>query len=341
MKRRREFEIFTMSFLDTVTAGFGAMILLFIVTRVSEPARLEESERDLDGLITQYEQELNEIVGETERVQRDAATVAVDFDTDRRRIDALRRQLEAIRAQVLATAEDTELTAEVQNRLASAKQSLTDEMRRLLADYRPPIDEYKVGGIPVDSEYIIFLIDTSGSMRQYQWERVKDQLRETLEVYPVVKGIQVMNDEGEYMFKSYRNEWIPDTPSRREAILDALDSWDAFSNSNPREGILAAIDRFYDPNKKISLYVYSDDFAQGSINPVVREIDRRNRANESGERLVRIHAVAFPAVYLMTGGDLYTGQVYATLMRIVCQRNGGTFVALPVIRDRDRRRDRE
>jgi hypothetical protein len=337
MKRRREFDLFTMSFLDTVTAGFGAMILLFIVTRVSEPARLEESERDLDGLITQYEQELNEIVGETERVQRDTANVAADYSTDRRRIEDLRSQLQLIRAQVLATAEDTELTVEVQSRLASAKQSLTDEMRRLLADYRPPIGEYKVGGIPVDSEYIIFLIDTSGSMRTYQWERVKDQLRETLEVYPVVKGIQVMNDEGEYMFKSYRDEWIPDTPTRREAILDAMDSWDAFSNSNPREGILAAIDRFYDPNKKISLYVYSDDFQQGSINPVVREVDRRNRANASGERLVRIHAVAFPAVYLMMGGDLYTAQYYATLMRIICQRNGGTFVALPVIRDRNRR----
>jgi hypothetical protein len=337
MKRRREFDLFTMSFLDTVTAGFGAMILLFIVTRVSEPARLEESERDLDGLITQYEQELNEIVGETERVQRDTANVAADYSTDRRRIEDLRSQLQLIRAQVLATAEDTELTVEVQNRLASAKQSLTDEMRRLLADYRPPIDEYKVGGIPVDSEYIIFLIDTSPSMRQYQWDRVKEQLRETLEVYPTVKGIQVMNDEGEYMFKSYRDEWIPDTPTRREAIIDALDSWDAFSNSNPREGILAAIDRFYDPNKKISLYVYSDDFQQGSINPVVREVDRRNRANASGERLVRIHAVAFPAVYLMMGGDLYTAQYYATLMRIICQRNGGTFVALPVIRDRNRR----
>ena len=39
----------------------------------------------------------------------------------------------------------------------------------------------------------------------------------------------------------------------------------------------------------------------------------------------------------MTGGDLFTGANYATLMRIVCQRNGGTFVALPVIRDGERR----
>jgi hypothetical protein len=331
MRRRREYEIFSMSFLDAICCGFGAMILLFLVIRVGEPDRLEESMRDLDGLIAQYEQELNEIVGETERVRRQELTTTQNLRTDSTRIEDLQAQLERIRAQVLAV-EDPTLEVE-ENRLASAKQTLTEEMRRLLADYRPPIEDYKVGGIPVDSEYIIFLIDTSPSMRQYQWDRVQQQLRETLEVYPTVKGIQIMNDEGEYMFKSYRDEWIPDTPTRRQAILDTLKSWDAFSNSNPREGILAAIDTFYDPGKKISLYVYSDDFAQGSINPVVREIDRRNRATESGQRLVRIHAVAFPAVFLMTGGDLFTGRDFAMLMRIICQRNGGTFVALPVIRN--------
>jgi hypothetical protein len=338
MRRRREYEIFSMSFLDAICCGFGAMILLFLVIRVGEPDRLEESMRDLDGLIAQYEQELNEIVGETERVRRQELTTTQNLRTDSTRIEDLQAQLERIRAQVLAV-EDPTLEVE-ENRLASAKQTLTEEMRRLLADYRPPIEDYKVGGIPVDSEYIIFLIDTSPSMRQYQWDRVQQQLRETLEVYPTVKGIQIMNDEGEYMFKSYRDEWIPDTPTRRQAILDTLKSWDAFSNSNPREGILAAIDTFYDPTKKISLYVYSDDFAQGSINPVVREIDRRNRATETGQRLVRIHAVAFPAVFLMTGGDLFTGRDFAMLMRIICQRNGGTFVALPVIRDNDRGRER-
>jgi hypothetical protein len=330
MKRRGELEIFNISFLSAITCGFGAMILLFLLTRVSEPARLEEAERDLTALIAQYERELNDIVGETDRVRRDALRTTQNLDLDRTRVEDLRVELDRIRAQLLAV-EDPTLETE-QQRLAAARQSLTAEMERLLADYRPPIGSYKVGGIPVDSEYIIFLIDTSGSMRQYMWDRVQQQLRETLEVYPTVKGIQIMNDEGEYLFRSYRDEWIPDTPTRREAILDALENWDAFSNSNPREGILAAIDTFYDPNKKISLYAYSDDFLQGSINPVVREIDRRNRTTASGERLVRIHAVAFPAVYLMAGGDLYTAAGYATLMRIICQRNGGTFVALPVIR---------
>jgi hypothetical protein len=333
MKRRREFEVFTMSFLDAICCGFGAIILLFIVSRTSEPARLEQNQKDLTGLITQYEQELNDILGETAEVRRDESTTSSDLRTDQVKVLDLQRQLEEIRAEVLATASDSTITNQIQGRLATAKQSLSDEMRRLLADYKPPIDEYKVGGIPVDSEYIIFLIDTSGSMKQYAWDSVQKQISETLQVYPTVKGIQVMNDEGEYMFKSYRNEWIPDTPTRRQAIIDALKNWDSFSNSSPREGILAAIDTFYDPAKKISLYVYSDDFAVGSVNAVVREIDRRNKADDTGKRLVRIHAVAFPTIYEATGGEMYTAAQFAVLMRAICQRNGGTFVALPTRRD--------
>jgi hypothetical protein len=159
---------------------------------------------------------------------------------------------------------------------------------------------------------------------------VRRQIAETLQVYPHVKGIQVMNDEGSYMFQSYARQWIPDTPGRRKAILDALKNWNAFSNSSPVEGIVAAIRAFYDPNKKIALYVYSDDFAGGtSIDGVVREVDRLNRANRQGQRRVRINAVAFPTYWDFTGGQLGTSARYVILMRALCQRNGGTFVALP------------
>jgi len=137
---------------------------------------------------------------------------------------------------------------------------------------------------------------------------------------------------GEYMFRSYRNEWIPDTAATREAIIDGLRNWTAFSNSSPREGILEAIETYYDPNKKISLYVYSDDFSAGSINAVVREVDRRNGLGEDGTRRVRIHAVAFPVYYEVTNGQLLSSARFAILMRVLCQRNGGTFVALPSLR---------
>jgi hypothetical protein len=130
------------------------------------------------------------------------------------------------------------------------------------------------------------------------------------------------------LFQSYRGEWMPDTPARRQAIVEAVRSWNSFSDSSPREGILAAIDTYYDPEKKISLYVYSDDLSRGSISAIVREIDRRNAIDDEGNQRVRIHAVAFPVYYDVTG-QLLTAGNFMILMRAICQRNGGTLVALP------------
>ena len=41
-------------------------------------------------------------------------------------------------------------------------------------------------------------------------------------------------------------------------------------------------------------------------------------------------------IHVITGGQLYTAADFATLMRVICQRNGGTFVALPLLRDERR-----
>ena len=111
---------------------------------------------------------------------------------------------------------------------------------------------------------------------------VQKKLTEVLDVYPAVKGIQVMNDMGDYMFSKYRGKWIPDTPARRSSIIKRLAGWQPFSNSSPVEGIEAAIRRFHAKNKRISIYVFGDDFARGSIQAVVDTVDRLNRADRSG-----------------------------------------------------------
>jgi len=329
-RRRREIASLSLSFLDAVTCGFGAIILLLVIAKIFEPIRLEESDAEMDNLIVRYEEELNQILGETDLIRRQERTIQSNISLTESQIQSLEAELARIRASFSDEQSEAEIAEEIALRLAAAKQSLTEEMERLLGRNRPAPRDYKVGGIPVDSEYIIFVIDTSPSMRGNEWDRVQQQIRETLEVYPTVKGIQVLNDEGEHMFLSSRNEWLVDTPELRNEIIDALGDWDAYSNSNPRNGIIEAISRYFDEDKKISLYVYSDDFADvgGTINAVVREVDARNRANRTGERLVRIHAVAFP-VYYDRLGQMGTSANYAILMRVLCQRNGGTFVALP------------
>ena len=51
-----------------------------------------------------------------------------------------------------------------------------------------------------------------------------------------------------------------------------------------------------------------------------------NQADEQGNRLVRIHAVGFPTQ--LAGGRTRNALRFANLMRALCERNGGTFVAL-------------
>ena len=118
------------------------------------------------------------------------------------------------------------------------------------------------------------------------------------------------------------------TPARRKAILQRLTTWNPFSNSSPVEGITQAIRAFYAADKKISLYVFGDEYSTGTIDQVVREVDRINRADASGTRRVRIHAVGFPVQFSRPEPQQVTGIRFAALMRILSERNGGTFVGL-------------
>ena len=323
-RSRRGVEEFGMSFLDVICCGFGAVILLLMITKTVAPQRLEDSQRDLDATIAAREQTLYEIRGQIREVTRQLEDASGQLDMRLTQLAALERELSRILGAFATTSEVREESLTATQQLAAARQTLTDEMQRLLgADFRR--DTGLVGGIEVDSEYIIFVIDTSGSMFNVAWPVVLRKVDETLAIYPRVKGIQVMSDEGEFMFSQFRGEWIPDTPARRKAISERLRSWNVFSNSSPVEGIEAAIRIFHDPNKQVSIYVFGDDFTGDTIASVIAEVDRLNAADASGRRRMRIHAVGFP-VYL----DRPSERVYrfAALMRELAYRNNGTFVGL-------------
>ena len=335
MIRKRDSESFSIAFLDVMSCGFGAIILLLMITKTSEPIPIEIAPIPSAGAINELQRQLFEIRGETTTLNTDLNAKHEQLSAYKDRIARLRRELTNIEGQFQTSTQRSEENSLEMGKLSISKQSLTEEMQRLLGeDFRS--DKGNVGGIPVDSEYIIFVIDTSGSMQQYSWNKMLEVMVETLDVYPEVKGIQVMSDMGDYLFPSYRGKWMLDSPTIRNSIIRALSSWSTFSNSSPVEGITRAIRTYYDPSKKISIYVFGDDFLQGgSIHEVIRTIDRINVEDRDGKRLVRIHAVGFP-VLLQDGliDRRYRQSVrnFANLMRQVTQRNGGTFVALSEVR---------
>lgn len=333
-RRRTSIEGFGLSFLDVICCGFGAIVLLLVLTKIGEPGAIEQSRVDLDALIKHLQQEIYDIRGETNIFNRQLVSKQEQLSIHEERIARLRGDFFRIRGEFASSAQESEVADILEGRMVAAQQELTAEMMRLQAQAsaRRPSADNLVGGIPVDSEYIIFVIDTSGSMYTYAWDLMIEKMTQVLDAYPKVKGLQIMNDMGQYMYSHYAGKWIPDTPGRRRAIISNLRTWNPFSNSSPVEGITRAIRTFAKGDKRISIYVFGDEFSGNSIDKVVTTIDRYNRPDADGNRPVRIHAIGFPVMFSVGGASASTGVRFATLMRILCHRNGGTFVGLNSLR---------
>ena len=326
-KQRKGIDIFNLSFLDVISCGFGAIILLLVLSKVSEPLVAEQMSRDLRSRVQKLDTQLHAIRDRSQSVKRQLASSEEKLLQEKDTLSTTEQELAKLQQTLHATMLELTASSRIEQQLETARQSLSAEMRRLQENQLPPIPDSPIGGIPVDSEYIIFILDTSGSMQQYAWPLVRKKMAEILDIYPHVKGVQVMNDMGDYMFSQYAGRWIPDTPARRKAILKRLSSWAPFSNSSPVEGITRAIRRFHAPDKSISIYVLGDDFSRGSLQAVIDTVDRINRTDSRGRRLVRIHALGFP-VLLTQGGSKENAARFAALMRRLAQDNNGSFVGL-------------
>ena len=110
--------------------------------------------------------------------------------------------------------------------------------------------------------------------------------------------------------------------------MNALETWAPFSNSSPVEGINAAIQTYYRPDRKISIYTLGDDFSGRSIRAVVKAVDNLNQAHRGADRLVRIHAIGFPVHFPPGRTPSESAIKFAALMRELSYNNGGTFIGL-------------
>lgn len=330
MKRRprREAESASLSFLDAISSGFGAIVLLLVIVKVAEPTVAEQRGTGLTNIAQTLADELP-------KLDQEQTSLGKQLADEEEKLARVERQLARLRPQAVDAEkkrQDSVLSARanaaIEGRLRAALQSLSEEMRRLQAQGAPR-RERAVAGIPVDSEYIIFVIDTSGSMQMFAWPKVLQTLEGVLNAYPRVRGIQVMNDMGDLLFSQYAGQWIPDSPARRQAILERLRGWRPFSNSSPVEGITAAIRMFGDPSKRISIYVFGDDFTGSSVQAVLDQVARINPRGRDGRRMVRIHAVGFPTLYGIPQAAASAGaQRFSLLMQRLTAENGGAFVAL-------------
>jgi hypothetical protein len=56
--KRRDTEVFSMSFLDVICCGFGAIILLLVLSEFGQPLVIEKSREDLEAQLKRLQDEL-------------------------------------------------------------------------------------------------------------------------------------------------------------------------------------------------------------------------------------------------------------------------------------------
>ena len=311
-KKSREIEIFSLSFLDIISCAFGAIILILLVIKKGD-TRLEKSldfstveKNIIDNL--NYSQSI-------EKLREENKLLKSIINSKSSNIEVIKNRLEQKKKEIESNAIVNQKKEESINSLELAANSLIQANNKV---GKNTVKDKEVGGIPVDSEYVVFIIDTSGSMKAI-WDKVTRELINILNVHPKVKGFQILNDNGLHLLGAYENKWIPDTPSKRNNILSILKNWNSASNSSPVEGLEIALKRYTSKKHNTSIYIFGDEFTGGSYTPVFSTIKKL-----STRKNIRISGVGF--ISLGTTNDRF-----ATLMREIAENNNGTFLGLPII----------
>ena len=294
MRRRIDKEIFGTAFLDVISCALGAVILMILLAKNGDIDIILKSENiDIAPNVP-----LN-LALKAEVLKLESEVAIIDQ-----------------RARVLATristldGENKSLSLEVEDRGKSSPSPSQPNIGTMKSIY--------AGGIPVGREYIIFIIDTSGSMGA-NWEKVMSTLTAIMDAHPKVKGLQVISDNGAYLMKGYAKKWIPDSRISRTTALDKLKTWRAWSNSSPVEGLETALKVYASRSDPVSIYVLGDDFTGKSFEAVTSTINRWNIDRNTGERRAIIHGIGF---------SWGLGDRYATLMREIANQNDGVFIGL-------------
>ena len=329
-KKKRKNNVFSLSFLDCICCGFGAIILLFIVSMGVKAKEIGELREALERIIQQRLLQVSEFEMQTEEL-----SILLAIETEKRK--KVEDDISSLEAMI------AELKNQIQDKKFSEDKMLVDldELKKELAVLQVDIDieqkqiEPTPVGVPVESNYIAFVIDTSGSMRDSStgmiWSYVVQKFEETVQSYPEVKGIQLLDADGHFiMGRGMRRKWMDDSPETRNMMVRSVRLYPYESDSNPMPGVVRAIRTLAEPENeemKMGIYIFGDEFAGRNSDAILNTIDRINK-NKDGDRIVRINAIGFPNMIRQALSLSQSGLRFASLMRRLTFDNDGAFVAL-------------
>ena len=130
-----------------ICCGFGAVILLLMITKTVQPQIIEASTVNLEGKLAALQEQLFEIRGETRILNRDLNAKQEQLSEYEQRIAILRGQLASAKSRYDSIQVQTNSNDVVTEQLAIARQALSEE-HEALAGHTVQVQEQPDRGHP-------------------------------------------------------------------------------------------------------------------------------------------------------------------------------------------------
>jgi hypothetical protein len=356
-KRSREFSVFSMSFLDAITAGFGAVVLLFMLVsqqaliapreavadREAEARRWElrvlTGQKNLVAIKERLERQLREwtallalrdnLVSEVEQTTVKLATLTQDSEARRAAIDRLRAELATLSTQT--------------QELAASREPAEDGTS--LRSFQGEGNRQYLTGLRMGGNHVVILVDTSTSMldrtlvniirrrnmtpdqkrRAPKWQQVVNTVDWLSTQIPAGTNVQIIgfNETATWLIPGSEGKWVTITDgSELDAPVDTLRA------SYPQGGtsLHAAFNALkgLDP-KPDNLYLLVDGLpTMGDVMPTRQGVTARERLDHF-QRAARQAPIGVPinVILFPMEGDPAAAPAYWLL----ALRTGGSMLA--------------
>ena len=357
MKKRRAFEVFTLSFLDCICCGFGAVVLFYTIVQAQAGAQEILRIDQLTGEVRKLEEEVKE--GTRNLVQLRNTLEKTDDDAAAAQARAIRVAKELKERREQSTDYDAESLARREhiNKLMADIKSLDEGVKRLQGgalDKAPAGDKRKafrgrgkrlyISALQVKGKRVLILLDTSASMMEDdvvkiirlrnqpeaarkaapKWRRALDMTEWLTAQLPDNSQFQVyaFNTKARAVLGDTQGKWLDSNDPR--VINNVLT---AARNIVPNEGtslVNAFLSvRTINPQPDQIILVTDGLPTQGSVAPSRKFINVREREklfDDAAKTMTRDLPV--DVVLLPMKGDLLAAHAFWRLAR----RTGGSYV---------------
>ena len=310
-KQRKISELFSMSFLDIMACGFGALVLILLISEFQE-SEVKEVENNADIFLEAQEEKAKKII-KVESLDKLMSLNIEDLISARERLDVLKMELDkksSISSKLNDLASDTDFQISKQR----------------LKSLSAPMEQKEASGIKLDSRYLVFIIDTSGSMEP--WAKIVQEIDSLIQTFPDLEGYMVMNDDGSIFHGG--DPWLNPTKINRSASIGILRANRAKygSRSNPIVGLKKVIRVWGDKYKDLGVFIMGDDILDQTrrIETISQEVLKLN-TDSSGKNKVRVNAVGF-LTSRANPSQQQGNKNYLMLMRELTEQSDGAMVVV-------------